>query len=763
METENRNPAWFSLLHPDFSLHGSTPAPVLNDRTEGLSDRAPEVPSRHELLGKKGAVWRSVVSGRGFRIERERFEARDRSLWGLRLKIRNTGTHPFALTRLTPLSIEGSEGLVLKDARFSDWRVLRMARHKNDIPGVFRPARRDADTRDAQFSSHDVVAGRGVRAEEVSTVETENRVVSSEPCLLIRGADRRPGLFIGFLGQTEHLSRLDLTPAPTPSLESLDAVCEFDNVPLAPGESRRTHWLLLAPYDDEPAMLARFADWLAERHGIPRPGPAPSIYCSWYFYGREITEADLHENLAALRKRPVPFDVLMIDDGWSDFFGSWNANAKWPRGMADAARRIREAGFAPGLWTCPFVVMAASPVLQKFPGIVARDASGAPSRFGYQGPPCYVVDVTAPDAEDYFQEVYGRIREWGFTHHKFDFLRAVVAHPGIRFHQASLTRAQVYRLGLERVRNALGKDAYILACGGLFEGSAGLADGMRIGTDTRGSWRFDGYAKGRPTALITAKQNVFRAYTNRLWHTDPDAALIRLRDKPFHPDVPDFSLGDFSDEEAFAVILNQYIGGGIACISERFAELSEPRRLLWRHALPVGVPPARMLDPHHPDCPTLFLTAVTPADPALEPWWTLAIFNFDPAPVRRNLGLGDLPIPAPPEGWLVTEFRTRRFFGVQSAEARLALDIPARGARLLRLAPWSGKRPVLAGTDLHFSGGGLELANLQIGPDSVSGKLVTRWTCPVDVAAAFPTPSGPVLRNVRVSPGDAFVVNVRAS
>ncbi len=746
----------FSFRDEACRLHGRTPSPGVDGFAGGTPVFGEKRYEPARLVGTAGELCRQQARIGALHLERETFQASDGSVAGIRLRCVNAGDRPLRLETLQPLSAQGSDGIELAGATFDDWKVLRMSRHKNDIPGTYRPARVDADFHDAQFSSHDVVAGQGVSKEDVKAASEDDRKVSSEPCVLLRGNPDRPGLFVGFLGQTEHLSEITLAADAGPRFRGLETTCEFDGIALQPGAQRATHWLLLCAFDDENDMLARFAAWLAGEYNLPVPGPAPAIYCSWYFYGREMTEKDLHENLEALRQRPVPFDVLLIDDCWSDFFGSWNANEKWPSGMQDAAGRIRSAGFEPGIWTCPFVVMADSPVIQKYPGIVAQNAAGEPCRFGYQGPECYVVDVTAPDTVAYFNEFYGRLREWGYRYHKMDFLRAVVADPGIRFHQAALTRAQAYRLGMRRVREALGDDAYILACGGLFEGSVGLVDGMRTGTDTKGSWRFEGYRAGRHTTQLTIKQSVFRSYTARLWHVDPDAALIRLRDRPYHPEVPTFSLGDYSDEEAFAVLVNQYLAGGIACISERFAELEETRRRMWRHVLPVGGAPARILDPAHPECPTQFLTAVVPRDPALEPWWTLALYNWDRDPAVRRVQLGRLPLPRE-DRWAVFEFREQRFMGIETPADSVEITIPGRGARVLRLAPWRNDRPLLLGTDLHLSGGGVELTDMRTDATSLSGRLNTSWDGEATVWGLFPRVGQPPrAQSCRVAPQANF-------
>lgn len=754
--TYEHNSFTFSFREGSCRLESHTPSPLINGDSGAIPKFGKATRHAAHIAGLHGELLRQEAQVESVRLVREIFHTTNGAVGGIRLICENVGDKALRLNALKPLSVQGDGSIALANATFNDWKVLRMSRHKNDIPGTYRPALINADYYDAQFSSHDVLAGQGVSKEAIKAAAESNRTISSEPCILLRGRENQPGLFIGFLGQTEHLSEISLTTDLALQFQHLEATCEFDGIPLQPGEQRATHWLLLAAFDEENAMLATFANWLAESYSLPPPGPAPSIYCSWYFYGSELTEQDLHENLHALGQNRVPFDVLLIDDCWSDQFGSWNANSKWPSGMKDAADRIRTAGYEPGIWTCPFVVMADSPSIKKYPTIVARNAAGEPCRFGYQGPTCYVVNVTAPEAAAFFNAFYGRLREWGYRYHKMDFLRAVVADPAIRFHQASLTRAQAYRVGMQRVREALGDDAYILACGGLFEGNIGLVDAVRTGTDTRGSWRYEGYRAGRYTTQLTTKQTVFRSYTARLWHVDPDAALIRLRDEPFQKSIPALSLGDYTDEEAFAVLVTQYLNGGIACISERFAKLQATRRLMWRHVLPVGVPPASILDPYHPECPTQFLTPITPRDSSLRPWWNLALYNWEKQPITRQVSLAELPLPPEMASWAVFEFREQRFMGIKTLADTMTVTIPARGVRILRLAAWTGEQPLLLGTNLHVSGGGVELTDIRIDASSLSGRVDTPWETETTVWALFPSANQPLVRQCQVAPQATF-------
>jgi len=711
-----------------------------------------------ELAGLVGAIASDRAEASGLDVVREFFTGGDGTVVGIRLVVRNRRAEPIRLRSLVPMAVDGPDGLRLTGADFADWRIVRMARHKNDIPGNFRPGERDADFRDALFESCDVVAGQGVAFETLQERDRAGRRVLAEPCMIFRDSRRPdgPAVFVGVLGQDEHLSQLALTVAEDgSSLEQFRVMAEMDDVQVDPGEPRATHWLLVAAPAGDRAALDSFAELVARLYRVPPPPPPPSIYCSWYFYGHEMTEQDLDENLAVLARRPIPFDVFLIDLCWIDTFGTWQANEAWPRGMADAARRIRAAGYRPGIWTCPFIVMADSPILKKYPDLVARDSQGRPCLFGFQGPTCYAVDLTADCVEEYFVELYGRLREWGYTFHKLDFLRAPVTAADVRFRNAKMTRAQAYRRGMALIRKAAGPDAYILACGGLYEGTVGLADCVRSGSDTIGDWVRAGYAPDRPATLMTIKQNVWRSYTNRFWHTDPDAAMLRLRSKPFHDNSwsERLSTGRFTEEEAFTVLVNQYLGGGVTCFSERLADLQDERRAMLRYVLPPFGPAALALDPEHPDCPTRYLSAIQPKCPSLCPWWTLAVANWSAEPVIRRIRLREIPFGRPADRLAVFEFRTQQFLGVMSNRDEIVLEVPVHGTRLLRLAPWSGDQPIILGTDLHLSGGGCELAEVAPSEEAIRGRVVTRWDLPVRVTGLFPTSRGPAVTSAVVAPG----------
>ena len=481
-------------------LKASTPAARVAGEELPSPDFRADGESTCDVAGIGGRAVRETAMLDGIELVRETFQSADGAMCAVRLSITNRRSTPFALESITPITAVGDEALTVADAGFADWRVLRMARQKNDIPGCFRPATHDADLADAAFCGGEIVAGMGVSPEDMARGGRTSESILADPCVIIR-SDRKPdapGLFLGILGQTEHLTSIFMTPSEGgDALGSLEVVCEFDGVHVDPGETRTTHWLLMQASADDYGTLASFADSVAREYGVPAPGPAPSICCNWYFYGSDMTQDDLDENLAVLAEKPIPFDVFLLDNGWMDNFGSWRPNERWPMGVKHAADCIARAGYRPGIWTCPFVVMAESPILDQYPDLVARDSVGEPCEFGYGKGVCYTVDPTAPNASAYFNEMFARLKGWGYLHHKFDFLRAVINARDVRFHDRKATRAQAYRRGLQLIRDALGPEAYIVACGGLFEGSAGLADAVCGGKRARRTMGCLLYWRGR--------------------------------------------------------------------------------------------------------------------------------------------------------------------------------------------------------------------------------------------------------------------------
>lgn len=283
-------------------------------------------------------------------------------------------------------------------------------------------------------------------------------------------------------------------------------------------------------------------------------------WCSWYAYGREISEAAVLETAGALRAslRPFGLQVLQIDDGYQRGEGVpslWlTPNGKFPSGLDSLAGTIRAHGLTPGIWT------AATFRDQEFaaghPGWFVTDSSGAPARGRWID---YSVDASNRSALDSLVvPVYRALKQSGWGYFKVDALRHLRyegynAHP-YHFARRGLDRADVFRQYALAVRGEIGRDAFMLGCWGIRPELAGIIDGCRIGDD---GFSFAGLAQ-------------FNSFNNILWRNDPDHI-------------------ELSDAEAYRSCMVTSLTGSLFMLTDRPARYAAPVVEPARRSLPVPV------------------------------------------------------------------------------------------------------------------------------------------------------------------------------
>lgn len=288
--------------------------------------------------------------------------------------------------------------------------------------------------------------------------------------------------------------------------------------------------------------LAQFGDEFAANAGVRTLQDAPRVWCSWYQYFEEVTEADIMENLADLDRHCLPVDVVQLDDGWSAAPGDWSPRPDRFPSLTDLADRIAQTGRRAGIWLAPFLAGSRSTLAAQHPDWLL-DTAGINWNQDLHG-----LDLTHPGVRAYLWDIFRGLHEAGFDYFKLDFLYTG-AVPGHRYQE--MTGVQAYRSGLQLIRDAVGPSSFILGCGAPILPSVGLIDGMRVSPDTfHENTSIGSQLRGEMAARARVWQH------GRFWINDADCFVGR----------PEFAL-----REPWAAVIEQF--GGLRSFSDRISNL----------------------------------------------------------------------------------------------------------------------------------------------------------------------------------------------
>ena len=458
------------------------------------------------------------------------------------------------------------------------YKVFRSGRHKNDMPGVFSTG--EIDERLFDVCSGMTESGEK-KSESVEDAGTGFSIVSDHLTLIKDELGKI--LAIEFLTARNQLFETTISLDKDADINNIRSEVIF-NIFLSPGERVRTESIRVALVDDAQKEIESFAKRKAELYGA-RNSRRPAVFCTWYFYELNVTYEDVKTNLEIMKKRCLPYDVFQIDEGWEVTLGEYEPNDKFPVSMAALAKEIKEAGFVPGIWSSPFVAHESANVWRDHPEWILKDKDGKPCLFPMNDTVYYVFDITDSSTWDYFRKLYHRFTfEWGYTYHKLDFTRAAVIYEDADFRDKTATLASAYYKAVKAIREGMGKDAFFLMCGGLYDPIIGLVDAQRTGSDVLSMWSSNINKNGK-TAPYTIRQSATRYYMNYWWANDPDALMVRKNAEMQRGSR--LTLGLLNDNEVKTSVMNQFTGGGIMCQTEPLDQISDERLFEIRHILPV--------------------------------------------------------------------------------------------------------------------------------------------------------------------------------
>lgn len=568
----------------------------------------------------------TTSAARGGLVLTLRGEARDDAVV-LSAAVRNDGSVPVQLESLAPLAV-GTDGATVVGPRIDAWSVYRNGFQSWSGTGTLRKGDRDVESPVGILSM--------VTANAAHPAPRRRGAYRSELVTAISSGVEGPALCMGFLDETRRFGGFDVDRG-----RSIVGACDLDGVELAPGAEIESAPLMISAGRDGVALLEAWADRLGEAMGARVPARAPTGWCSWYYYFTKVSEAAVVENLDELvrLKADVPCDYVMVDDGHQSDIGDWlDTNDKFPSGMAALAGRIRDAGFDAGIWTAPFLAGARSRLLREHPNWFVRTDRDRP-RLGIVNPAwgrpgtCYALDTTHPDVLAWLESTAATlVHAWGYHVLKLDFLYAA-ALPGRR-HDASATRAESLRRGLEAIRRGAGDDAFLIGCGCPLGPAVGVVDAMRIGADVAPYWtnaamrsRWGGGDRHGAATKHAVRNTLTRAFMHRrLWLNDPDCLMVRT----------DRTRLSEAEVRTLAGVFG--VTDGMLVLSDRVGTIPADRLRLLRRAHDLLGGEARVVDLFGADLPE---TVVARRGREV----LVAVLNLADAPRARSLDVGRFGVP----------------------------------------------------------------------------------------------------------------------
>lgn len=319
-------------------------------------------------------------------------------------------------------------------------------------------------------------------------------------------------------------------------------------------------------------------------YGSQSPALPGFHWCSWYYHYENLTQRALADFVGKLKELDPGFNYIQVDAGYTPHIGDWlNANHRYPDGLAEAAKLIREAGFKAGIWIAPFMVGDQSDLYSEHPDWVLHNNDGTPYvRFrSYTEPKIwgntdndyYVIDMTHPEAFSYIRGVFETLRRYGFILYKTDFmLWGMQDSSEVVRYDSTKTSVMVMRDTLSMIREAIGEESYLLGSIAPFMPCIGYMDGMRIASDMGAQWTAGAFG---PSNLL--QELPYDNYFNNVfWQNDPDAVILR-----------DFGT-HLTDSETWSLALLQALSGGIITTSDPVEKLPEDRMELLNLIRPTG-------------------------------------------------------------------------------------------------------------------------------------------------------------------------------
>ncbi len=297
------------------------------------------------------------------------------------------------------------------------------------------------------------------------------------------------------------------------------------SLPVAPDATLGSERLMFALGNNYYSILDTYGAAIRVLHHS-RIGTGPVLgWWSWTAFYSGITEGNSWTNAQWLAEhlKDRGFDYFHLDLGYAYARGEYTTPnvAQFPNGLVPLTRNVARLGLKMGFWTAPFEVSDRSSVYQNHKAWLVHNAQGEPIQIGVGTEAgretLFVLDTTNPEAQQYLRRTYETlVKEWGATYIKLDFMDNT-AIEGL-YYRPQTTALEAQRIGLQIIREAVGKHVLLDKDGSPMLNPVGLVDEGRLSQDTGHAFLRSKEAAPGIAARYYMQHNFFLS--------DPDALTI---------------------------------------------------------------------------------------------------------------------------------------------------------------------------------------------------------------------------------------------
>ena len=299
-----------------------------------------------------------------------------------------------------------------------------------------------------------------------------------------RGDEKIVSYNVESTGTTEIQKDFDLKDSPADDQVELTQT-------VAPGQELASERILFEAGKDYHRQLLAYGDAIRRLHQARVEGETPMGWWSWTAYYGAINQGEtlVNADWQSQHLKSLGYKYFQIDEGYQYARGEFTTTnaTQFPDGMRFVGHRIVADGLTLGLWTAPFEVTTRAWVYEHHKDWLVHNAKGQPIPIGdvwHQGTDrLYALDTTNPGAQDYLRETYETIvREWGVRFIKLDFMDTTAIEG--YYHRPNTTALEAQRIGLQIIRDTVGKDVVLDKDGSPMLNPVGIVDTGRVSADT---------------------------------------------------------------------------------------------------------------------------------------------------------------------------------------------------------------------------------------------------------------------------------------